>query len=306
MPLQRLHQAADILRSKGLTVEEIPDWKTTSRSDDRSVYSEGRPTHFMHHHTASPITAHNSHDRCIRESRALQILEPNEPISNFAVCPHGCWFTVCAGPSNTNGVGVDVWHPSGHPLRVPENSMNSYAMAVEILNNGVGEPYTDGCQNALVIGTAALCIAYNVGAYENRGHFEWAPTRKVDPAGPSQWMNPADKNKRWNMNAFRATIQDEINRQRNPAPSPTPSLGDNMVSCINDNGGYYLYDQFVRRPVEHPGNDMALVALLWDLEDQGVKFSGHDGTKPRGIPIPFVLHAWQEKQFRSSATVSNG
>lgn len=216
MPLQRLHQAADILRSKGLPVVEVPNWKYTSRSDDKSVYADNRPTHFMHHHTASPITAHNTHDRCVRESLLLQTLEPNEPISNFSVCPHGCWFTVAAGPTNTNGVGRDDWHPVGHPLKVPDNSMNSYAMAVEILNNGIGEPYTNDCQAALVIGTAALCLAYNVGSYENRSHFEWAPTRKIDPAGPSQWTNLSDRNLRWNMNSFRVSIQEEMNRQINP------------------------------------------------------------------------------------------
>ena len=243
MPQQLLHQAAEILRSKGLDVEELSYWKNTSRSNDTSKYNTGRPTHFMHHHTASSGAAHSTHDKCRREANSLQLAEPNEPTSNFALCPHSVWFTLCAGPSNTNGVGKDTWHSVGAPLYVPENSMNSYAMAVEMMNNGIGEAYPVGMQDALLIGTAALCLAYGIGSFENRAHFEWAPSRKIDPAGPSRWTNFVDRYHKWKMDALRGDIQNEINRQVSgpTPPQPTP-VGDEMISGLwkgpNDPGIY--------------------------------------------------------------------
>lgn len=297
MTLPRLTNLADVLRAKGLPVEELSNWKTTSRTDDKSTYLSGRPTHFMHHHTATSIAAHQPHSHCQREARQLQLAEPNEPTSNTALCPHGVWFVIAAGPTNTNGVGDDRWHPVGDSKFVPSNSMNSYAIANEMMNNGIGEAYSDVMIQNLVIGTAAICIAYGIGVFENRAHFEWAPDRKVDPAGPCKYTRTNDPYLRWDMEKFRTDIQIEINRQ---TLRPTTPVGDEeMVSCISDGGDYFLYNQFQRRPITYPGNDLALIAYLWDLEDQGVKFAGQDGTQPRGIPIPFNLKEWQATDFRA-------
>ena len=44
--------------------------------------------------------------------------------------------------------------------------------------------------------------AYGIGYV--RGHVEWAPDRKVDPAGPSRW---ATGNETWDLDRFRADVE---------------------------------------------------------------------------------------------------
>lgn len=249
--MERLTNLADILRSANCVVEELPNWKTTSRNNDQSVYLPGRPTHFMHHHTAhvfhpTPALPHRDHTRCRAEANALQLAEPNEPTSNLALCPHSVWFCVCAGPSNTNGLGSDWWHPVGDPKRVPDNSMNSYAIANEMMNNGVGEAYPVGMLDSMIRGTAAICRAFSIGVFENRAHFEWAPTRKIDPAGPCRYMGTNTPNMKWNMGLVRSDLQAALN----PTPAPTPggdmdffaNSGDNTpVYAIFESNGYRTY-----------------------------------------------------------------
>lgn len=239
MTQPKLIDLADKLRQAGCSVEEIPNWKTTSRTDDTSTYKSGSPNHIMWHHTATNITAHQPHTKCFSEARNLQILEPNEPICNLAICPHGVWFVIAAGPTNTNGLGKDVWHSVGDPKRVPDNSMNSYALGIEMLNNGVGEPYSDELLLAIKKGAPALCKAYMIGVFENRGHYEWAPTRKVDPAGPSPWVNNLSYNK-WDMNKFRTSLQSWLT-----LPNIPP--GDSEVEKIQvrgPSGRQYVTDRF--------------------------------------------------------------
>lgn len=245
-----LTNMADVLRSVGCTVEELPDWKLTSRSNDTSRYVSGRPTHFMHHHTATRTAAHSVHSLCRLEAKQLQLAEPNEPTSNLGLCTHGVWFCICAGPSNTNGVGVDTWHPVGDRLKVPDNSMNSFALANEMLNNGVNERYSDDLLNALLNGTAALCRAYNIGVFENRAHFEWAPTRKIDPAGPCRYARLTDPNLKWDMGLFRTDLLEEIKRQSLPN---LPPLGDNMKNIVlrcNESPTFVAWDGTVAIPLE--------------------------------------------------------
>lgn len=90
-----------------------------------------------------------------------------------------------------------------------------------------------------------------------------------------------------------------------PTPAPHPPImmeDDDMVTCVNRNGQYWLWNLTRKTPLGYPGNDIALIALLWDLEDRGVKFGGHDGTQPRGIPIPVVLPDWTLPTFDAAPT----
>lgn len=239
MGLPKLIDLADVLRNANQQVEELPAWKTTSRTNDAAVYKSGTPNHIMYHHTATGTGAHNPHSNCRREANSLQLAEPNEPTCNLGLCPHGVWFVIAAGPTNTNGIGIDTWHPVGDPNRVPNDSMNSYAIGIELMNNGIGEPYPVGMQDALLRGAVALHRHYRIGVYEARAHFEWAPTRKIDPAGPSRWINVEDKYQRWNMGKFRFDIQTELNKLNVPPLKPFPK-GKEMLSGIFDcsyNGG---------------------------------------------------------------------
>lgn len=233
----RLTDLADVLRGAGLSVMEIKGWQDRSRQGDTSWYVDGRPTHVMVHHTASPASAHNTVDKEHAEARFCALYHSVKPVANLYLGPSGTWYVLAAGPTNTNGVGLDTWGGG-----VPKDSMNSWAVSIEAGNDGVGEPYPQVMQDSYVTGCAALCKAYGIPAHHVRGHLEYAPTRKIDPAGPSLWMSPTDGSKRWNMNAFRGSVVEALNPPPLPPLNPNPSEGEEMITGLwkgpNDPGVY--------------------------------------------------------------------
>jgi hypothetical protein len=96
--------------------------------------------------------------------------------------------------------------------------------SIEAANNGTGEPWTAQQQWTYPRLVAAVLDWANnetpgapLSAGDVFAHFEWAPGRKIDPAGPSQW---APNGGMWNMDAFRGSVwllQQEANK---PAPAP--------------------------------------------------------------------------------------
>jgi hypothetical protein len=71
----------------------------------------------------------------------------------------------------------------------------------------VGEPWPGVMQDAYVAGVAALADAYDVDQGNILSHQEWAPTRKVDPAGPSRFGS-INSSGTWNMDQFRAAVNE--------------------------------------------------------------------------------------------------
>jgi hypothetical protein len=130
---------------------------------------------------------------------------------------------VCAaGATNTNGQGSDTWGGG-----VPNDQMNLYAISNEIANDGIGEPYPVAQQAAVMLASVAICRAYGIGPHRVRGHFEWAPTRKVDPRGPSMW---APNGGRWDMDAFRHDVS--LGLEPPITPPPPPPTGDSVMLYI--------------------------------------------------------------------------
>lgn len=218
---RRLTDLADVLRGAGQRVDEsvVPDWRDRSRTGNTSWYVDGRPTHVMLHHTASSTGAHDTVADEQREAYSCAVTHAVRPVSNIYRGPSGAWYPLAAGPSNTNGVGDDVWGGG-----VPADSMNSYAVAIEVGNNGIGEPWTD--LPGLVAGIAALCRAYGIPAHNVRGHFEWAPTRKIDPASGATATpySPHDRHGKFDMDRFRADVHAVLFP---PSPNP-PDEEDEM------------------------------------------------------------------------------
>lgn len=184
---------ADVLRGAGLLVDEsaVPDWRNRSRSGNSSWYADGRPTHVMVHHTASGAGSHDTMADERAEARYCGTVHEVKPVSNLYLGPSGTWYPLAAGPSNTNGVGIDTWGGG-----VAIDSMNSYAVAIEAGNNGVGEPWPQ--IDGYVRGCAALCKAYGIPARHVRAHHEWAPNRKIDPAS-GQTSTPYSPHERYGM-----------------------------------------------------------------------------------------------------------
>jgi hypothetical protein len=138
-------------------------------------------------------------------------------MANLYLARDGAVWVLAAGATNTNGKGHDSWMGG-----VPDDSMNLYAIGIEMGNNGSGEPYTAEQADVIVKLCATLCQQYNIPAGHVRGHVEWSPGRKIDPAGPSPW---APFGGTWDMAAFRASVA------HHGAPNP-PETGDEEMLLI--------------------------------------------------------------------------
>lgn len=211
----RLTNLADILRAEGLTVIEVDGWQTRGRGTDGGQYTSGRPTHVMMHHTASRTSAQN-------DVNYMTFNSSSRPIANLYIARDGVVWVMAAGPTNTNG--------SGGPLdEVARDNMNRHAIGVEIGNAGTGEPYPDVQQDSALRTASACCRAYKIPSAKVRSHFEWAPGRKIDPAGPSRWTN--GQNRQWDMGRFRADVQARLST--GPTPPPPVSQGVMDMYLVN-------------------------------------------------------------------------
>lgn len=189
-----LTDMAQVLRNAGLTVTEYSGWQTRARGS--GGYDSGRPTHIMCHHTASPASSDGKPD-----ADYCTFYDEDAPLCNLYLDRTGKVWVCAGGATNTNGSGVDTWGGG-----VPENSMNSYAIGIEAGNNGVGETWPTVQQDAYVKMIKALKKAYGIADAHVRAHFEWAPTRKTDPAGQSRYASGSSM---WNMDQFRADCTGE-------------------------------------------------------------------------------------------------
>jgi hypothetical protein len=158
----------------------------------------------MVHHTASPLRTDGQLDVNYIVSGS-----PVAPVSNLYLDRTGVAWCCAGGPTNTNGAGG----PLG---TVPKDQMNAHAIGIEIANNGIGEAYPVVQQDAAVVMVRALCAHYGISQIYS--HSQWAPTRKIDPTGPSRWSPQGGK---WNMDAFRAEVA------ATPPPPPPPTVQEN-------------------------------------------------------------------------------
>src|SRR5262245_3775622 len=119
---------ADEFRRAGLSVVEYKGWTTRARSS--GGFEPGRPYCVMWHHTASVAAPDNdAYYMCYTSS--------DRPITNVMVDRAGTVWCLAAGASNTNGKGYAVTFSRG---TVPNDSMNTYAVGMELCNGGTGEP----------------------------------------------------------------------------------------------------------------------------------------------------------------------
>jgi hypothetical protein len=186
-----LTDLADVLRRAGLRVREVDGWQQRQRGG--TGYGLADPIGIIVHHTASPSSWDGEPD-----VNFLAVGCDVAPMSNLYVDRGGQWWVLAGGASNTNGTG-GPWGP------IPVDSANSRVIGIEAGNNGIGEPWPDVMQDAYVAGVAALADAYGVEAGNILSHQEWAPTRKVDPAGPSRFGS-INGSHSWDMDRFRAAV----------------------------------------------------------------------------------------------------
>lgn len=170
------------LRNWGLKVIVRDGWR-----------ERGRPYNFapravICHHTASGSLSGNfASENVVTFGRQ----DLPGPLCQFLLGRDGTVEIIAAGYANHAGYG-------GPRAGIPANMGNTYAYGIEAENNGIGERWTKEQLNAYYRLCAAL-LKYMGRTDVSRvfGHKEWAPGRKIDPAGI-------------NMNLFRDRVRDAL------------------------------------------------------------------------------------------------
>jgi hypothetical protein len=247
-----LTDLANVCRNAGLTVQEEPGWQTRARGS--GGYNSGYPNHVMVHHTASGKSSDGQPDvnyMCYSDS--------DRPLANLYLNRAGKVWIMAAGATNTNGSGRD---PCG---AIANDSMNSSAIGIEAGNDGVGEPWPTAQQDAYVKLCKALCDHYGIPNNRIHAHFEWAPDRKVDNAGPSRWSNPSGGGggNKWRMNDFRASVAS------GGGGGGGGGKGDTMlqlfrISDAHQNTVHYVSDGMTYHAV--PNGDAEAVIILFQTK----------------------------------------
>lgn len=198
---------AESLRSAGLGVVEVAGWQ--GRGAEMSV-CQG----VMVHHTAVGAgVAESAVEKTLAKGRAGL---PG-PLCQLALRRDGVWVVVASGRANHAGVGSLPW---GGLLG------NSYTLGVECHNDGRGERWPDVQAASLLVGLRALLAHEGLGADRVTTHAEYAPTRKVDPAGPVYWQPEGGT---WDAAVLRAQVAQAADLEGDddmaPLLIPCPQLG---------------------------------------------------------------------------------
>lgn len=155
------------LKRAGLDVHAVEGWR------DSSGPGPFTPGGTVFHHTASARTGGNV------PSLGLVVQGTSEvsgPLCNILIGRNGRVILVAAGRSNHAGFGG--------PLRgIPKDSANMHTIGVEVENDGRGEPWTRELLRAVDTTFTVLLDFVGQGPGRHFGHKEWAPDRKIDPAG---------------------------------------------------------------------------------------------------------------------------
>jgi hypothetical protein len=171
-----LTDLADVLRKAGLTVVEVPGWKTRGyrrkapdgayRADLLGVES------IVIHHTATPQSVPGDYPTLatVRDGRS----DVAGPLSQLGLGRSGTWYVIAAGYANHTGVTFHSFQS------------NSYAIGIEAEAAGTGDPrdWPQPQMDSYAKGVRALAGHYGVLVERVQGHKEIAaPTgRKTDPS----------------------------------------------------------------------------------------------------------------------------
>lgn len=116
------------------------------------------------------------------------------PLTNLYLDRQGIWWVIAAGRANHAGKGS--WRGV---------TGNSNMIGVECANTGLGEEWPSRQLTSLTAGLTALTAHMDVSADMICGHKEWAPGRKIDPAGVDMNAVRADVHSR-----LHAPVPDEL------------------------------------------------------------------------------------------------
>lgn len=208
---------ADVLHAAGLDVYETPGWTLRGKPMDAI---EG----VVAHHTASPVNSTLSTNLAVVTDGTA--LSPG-PIAQLLIWRDGSCHVIAAGKANHAGAGGPIpgWMPLSPPGQL--SYANAHTIGIEAANDGVGETWPDDQLDAFEIATAAILAHIGEDETHTLTHAEWAPTRKIDPAGPTNGRIATLPGRlTWAPDAWRARIAMRLRPM--PAPIPVPPEEDDM------------------------------------------------------------------------------
>lgn len=254
---------ASELRAAGLTVVDsgngIDGWQTRARSSGGFPVT---PLGVQWHHTASQTAPAND----IR----FQISGSSDsPIGNMTIMRDGSVWLVCAGAANTAGKGGPLTLSRG---TIAADSANTRSVAIEVANNGVGEPWPQVQVDAFFAASNAINkrlgnLPTDVFSHALGTGNGWT-NRKIDPATASGVQGPwkprsVNSSGTWSLDDIRAECSKRAGSSPGPGPTPNPPNPP-------DEDDDMIFDGLWRRD-----NDDAVFALYKDGTKVWITDQGH-------------------------------
>jgi hypothetical protein len=222
-------EALEVLSRAGCYVEEneITDgWWSRSRS---SGGFDAEPLGVVWHHTASSTSPRNDLDYMINGSG-------DKPVGNLLLDRTGTFWPVAAGCANTQGKGGPSKFSRG---TCPLDQGNTHLWAIEIANNGVGEPWPQDQIDAAFMASNALNLHWHNQVDDVITHAlgsgDGYTSRKIDPATAAAvqgaWR-PASSNSSgtWLLADLRAECRRRAGTVPPPLPGPDPTEEVDMLA----------------------------------------------------------------------------
>jgi len=219
-------EAADWLRSVGLTVVEVKGWQTRARSSGGFA---APPLGVQWHHTASQTTPTN-------DTNWQYFNSDVRPIGNMTIMRNGDVWIGAAGAANTAGKGGPLTLSRG---TIPLDGANSRTWAIEVANSGVGEPWPRVQIDAYFTASNELNRRFGNKPTDVFTHHAWTPGRKIDPAKASAVLGPwqpraVTTSGTWNLDDVRA----ECSKRAGTVPPPLPPSGGGTYTVVAGDSWY--------------------------------------------------------------------
>lgn len=215
-----LPQLAEWLREAGLRVQEQPGWETNSRN---SGGWQQNPLCVVWHHTASPASWDGQ-----RDADYCAYQDPNSPVGNLYIDRTGLVWVNAGGAANTNGTGQALTFSRG---TVPMDQMNTHSVAVEMGNDGIGEPWPQVQIDAMFLVSNTVNRHLGNQPEDLTTHAHYAPSRKIDPATSGAVQGPWEPRSSTSSGTWDVRDVQAEARRRFEHPQP-PTEDDDMASLI--------------------------------------------------------------------------